>query len=69
MKSEVRELSDQFTFTFIFKLSALSFLLSAFFFKFQITLENSNLISGQGNNVSSIRKEIIAVVNANFEID
>ena len=36
----------------------------------QITPENSNLISDYGvNDVSSIRKEIIAVVNANFEID
>jgi len=36
----------------------------------QITPENSNLTSDYGvNDVSSIRKEIIAVVNANFEID
>jgi hypothetical protein len=36
----------------------------------QITPENSNLISDYGvNDVSSIRKEIVAVVNANFEID
>lgn len=36
----------------------------------QITPENSNLISDYGvNDVSSIRKEIIAVVNANFEIE
>ena len=36
----------------------------------QITPENSNLTSDYGvNDVSSIRKEIVAVVNANFEID
>lgn len=36
----------------------------------QITPENSNLISDYGvNDVSSIRKEVVAVVNANFEID
>jgi hypothetical protein len=36
----------------------------------QITPENSNLSSDYGvNDVSSIRKEIVAVVNANFEID
>lgn len=36
----------------------------------QITPENSNLISDYGmNDASSIRKEIVAVVNANFEID
>ncbi len=36
----------------------------------QITPENSNLTSDYGiNDVSSIRKEITAVVNANFEID
>jgi len=36
----------------------------------QIIAENSNLTSDYGvNDVSSIRKEIIAVVNANFEID
>ncbi|MBM3402360.1 MAG: SIMPL domain-containing protein [Bacteroidetes bacterium] len=36
----------------------------------QITPENSNMTSDYGvNDVSAIRKEIIAVVNANFEID
>jgi hypothetical protein len=36
----------------------------------QITPENSNMTSDYGvNDVSSIRKEITAVVNANFEID
>jgi hypothetical protein len=36
----------------------------------QITPENSNLTSDYGvNDISSIRKEIVAVVNANFEID
>ncbi|MGB4400707.1 MAG: SIMPL domain-containing protein [Daejeonella sp.] len=36
----------------------------------QIIPENSNLTSDYGiNDVSSIRKEIVAVVNANFEID
>jgi hypothetical protein len=36
----------------------------------QITPENSNVTSDYGvNDVSSIRKEIVAVVNANFEID
>ncbi len=36
----------------------------------QITPENSNLTSDYGvNDVSAIRKEIVAVVNANFEID
>lgn len=36
----------------------------------QITPENSNLTSDYGiNDVSSIRKEITAVVNANFSID
>lgn len=36
----------------------------------QITPENSNMISDYGmNDASSIRKEIVAVVNANFEID
>ena len=36
----------------------------------QITPENSNLTSDYGvNDASSIRKEITAVVNANFEID
>ncbi len=36
----------------------------------QITPENSNVTSDYGiNDVSSIRKEITAVVNANFEID
>lgn len=36
----------------------------------QITPENSNLTSDYGvNDVSSIRKEITAVVNANFEIE
>jgi hypothetical protein len=36
----------------------------------QITPENSNITSGYGiNDVSSIRKEITAVVSANFEIE
>lgn len=36
----------------------------------QITPENSNMISDQGiNDVSSIRKEITAVVNADFSIE
>lgn len=36
----------------------------------QITPENSNMTSDYGiNDVSSIRKEIVAVVNANFEIE
>ena len=36
----------------------------------QITPENSNMTSDYGvNDISSIRKEITAVVNANFEID
>ena len=36
----------------------------------QITPENSNMTSDYGiNDVSSIRKEITAVVNANFSID
>ena len=36
----------------------------------QITPENSNITSDYGvNDVSSIRKEITAVVNANFEIE
>jgi hypothetical protein len=60
---------DQFTFAFIFLLLSFCFLLSALGI-LQMIAENSNLTSDYSvNDVSFIRREIIPVINAKFDID